>query len=129
MSSAARILAVDDNDDNLYTLTQRLRREGYADLSTAADGAEALARLGAESFDLVLLDVMMPVLGGVETLARMKADPATAHLPVIALTAHAMSGDRERAIAAGCDDYDTKPVDLGRLMSKIEALLARARAS
>ncbi len=87
MSGAARILVVDDNEDNRYTLTERLKREGYADLATDNDGAEALARLAAEPFDLVLLDVMMPVLDGIETLARLKADPALRHLPVVMISA------------------------------------------
>ena len=120
-----KILLVEDNEMNRDMLSRRLERKGYQ-VAIAVDGQSGVELAAAELPDLVLMDMSLPVLDGWEATRRLKADPATAHLPVIALTAHAMSGDREKAIAAGCDDYDTKPIELPRLLGKIEALLAAA---
>jgi len=122
-----KILLVEDNEMNRDMLSRRLERKGYQ-VVLAVDGQSGVELAGSEAPDLVLMDMSLPVLDGWEATRRLKADPATAHLPVIALTAHAMSGDRERAIAAGCDDYDTKPIELARLLGKIEALLGAPAA-
>ena len=121
---ATKILLVEDNPENRDMLSRRLIRRGF-ELSFAMDGAEAVTRALEDRPDLVLMDLSLPVLDGWEATRRIKADPATGAIPVIALTAHAMAGDREKALHAGCDDYDTKPVDLERLLGKIEALLAK----
>lgn len=120
-----KILLVEDNEMNRDMLSRRLKRRGY-EVVIAIDGQAALDVLTGEIPDLVLMDMSLPVLDGWETTRRMKADPRTATIPVIALTAHAMAEDRERALAAGCDDFDTKPVDLERLVDKIEALAGSA---
>ena len=122
-----KILLVEDNEMNRDMLSRRLERKGYQ-VVLAVDGQSGVELAGTEAPDLVLMDMSLPVLDGWEATRRLKADPGTAHLPVIALTAHAMSGDRERAIAAGCDDYDTKPIELTRLLGKIEALLGAPAA-
>jgi two-component system, cell cycle response regulator DivK len=122
---AVRILLVEDNPDNRDMLSRRLLRRGF-ELSFAADGLEAVERASSERPDLVLMDLSLPQIDGWEATRRIKSDAATRAIPVIALTAHAMAGDRERAMDAGCDDYDTKPVDLPRLLGKIEALLSGA---
>jgi len=119
-----RILLVEDNEENRDMLSRRLMRKGY-DLITAVDGAQGVTMGAAEKPDLILMDMSLPVLDGWEATRRLKAAPVTAHIPVIALTAHAMAGDREKALAAGCDDYDIKPVELPRLLQKMEALLQR----
>ena len=118
-----KILLVEDNEDNRDMLSRRLIRKGY-DVALANDGGEGVAQALAEQPDLILMDMSLPVLDGWEATRRIKADPQTGGIPVIALTAHAMSDDRDKAVAAGCDEYDTKPVDLPRLLGKIEALLA-----
>jgi CheY-like chemotaxis protein len=120
-----KILLVEDNELNRDMLSRRLERKGYS-VVLAVDGQSGVEMAGSHAPDLVLMDMSLPVLDGWEATRRLKADPATAHVPVIALTAHAMSGDRERAIAAGCDDYDTKPIELARLLGKIEVLLGTA---
>ena len=120
-----RILLVEDNEMNRDMLSRRLARRGH-EILVAVDGAEGVARASAELPDLILMDMSLPVLDGWEATRRIKADPATARIPVIALTAHAMAGDREQALAAGCDDYDTKPIELDRLVEKIAALIGRA---
>jgi len=116
-----RILLVEDNPENRDMLSRRLIRRGHQ-LTFAADGVEALERVGADLPDLVLMDLSLPIMDGWEATRRIKANAETRHIPVIALTAHAMVGDREHALAAGADDYDTKPVDLERLLGKIAAL-------
>lgn len=116
-----KILYVEDNDDNIYMLERRLRRAGY-DVVIARDGAQGVAMAAAELPALILMDMGLPVLDGSEATRQIKAAPETKHIPVIALTANAMTGDREKALAAGCDDFDTKPVELPRLLSKIQAL-------
>ena len=121
----ARILLVEDNEMNRDMLSRRLVRRGY-DVVIAVDGEQGVAMARSESPALILMDMSLPGLDGWEATRRIKAAPETKRIPVIALTAHAMSGDREKAVAAGCDDFDTKPVDLDRLLQKIEALLARA---
>ena len=123
----AKLLLVEDNEDNRDMLSRRLIRKGY-EVALAKDGAEGVA-LAADCPDLILMDMSLPVLDGWEATRRIKAAPETASVPIIALTAHAMSGDREKAEAAGCDDYDTKPVELPRLLAKIEALLVKASNS
>jgi len=120
------ILLVEDNEMNRDMLSRRLTKRGYR-VVLAADGSEGLALARDRAPDLVLMDMSLPVLDGWEATRRLKADPATRGLPVIALTAHAMEGDRQKALAAGADDFDTKPVELPRLLEKIEALLARGR--
>lgn len=107
---------------NRDMLSRRLARKGY-EVVLAVDGPSGLAMAQSECPDLVLMDMSLPTLDGWEATRRLKADASTQHIPVIALTAHAMSGDREKALEAGCDDYDTKPVELPRLLGKIEALL------
>ena len=120
-----KILLVEDNDLSRDMLSRRLERRGYR-VVQGVDGEEAAAMAASELPDLVLMDMSLPLVDGWEATRRLKAAPQTQRIPVIALTAHAMAGDRERAIAAGCDDYDTKPIDLPRLLGKIEALLGVA---
>jgi len=117
-----RILYVEDNDDNVYVLKNRLTRAGFSVL-VATDGAQGVAAATAERPDLIIMDLTLPVIDGWEATRQLKAAPGTRHIPVIALTAHAMSGDREKALQAGCDDFDTKPVEMSRLLQKIQALL------
>jgi CheY-like chemotaxis protein len=117
-----KILYVEDNDDNVYVVKNRLGRAGFTVL-VAGDGAQGLTMAAAERPDLILMDLSLPVLDGWEATRRLKADAATKGIPVIALSAHAMAGDREKALAAGCDDYDSKPIDFTRLRAKIQALL------
>ena len=119
-----RILYVEDNEDNVYMLTRRLRRKGY-DVLVATDGEEGIEKARADAPSLILMDLSLPVLDGWQAARRIKAAPETRHIPIIALSAHAMEGDRESAVAAGCDDYDIKPIDLARLLAKIEALLPK----
>ena len=116
-----KILYVEDNDDNVYMLKNRLSRAGFT-VVVAADGAQGIAMATSEQPDLILMDLTLPDIDGEEATRRIKADPATKHIPVLALTANAMSADRESAIAAGCDDFDTKPVEMPRLLEKIAAL-------
>jgi two-component system cell cycle response regulator DivK len=120
----ARILLVEDNEMNRDMLSRRLVRRGYT-VPIAVDGQQGLEMATSEKPDLILLDMSLPIIDGWEVAKRLKSDDNLKAIPVIALTAHAMSGDRERALAAGCDDYDTKPVELPRLLEKIEALLAK----
>ncbi len=122
-----KILYVEDNEDNVYMLSRRLRRKGY-EIVVAGDGAQGIEMARAESPALILMDLNLPVLDGWEATRRLKADPATEAIPVIALSAHAMAGDREKALAAGCDDFDTKPIELSRLLGKIAALLGEGPA-
>ena len=117
-----RILLVEDNELNRDMLARRLDRKGF-EVVCAADGLEGLERAAEGGFDLILMDMSLPVLDGWEATRRLKSDPATRSIPVIALTAHAMAGDREKALEAGCDDYDSKPVEFPRLVAKIEAAL------
>ena len=117
-----RILLVEDNEMNRDMLSRRLARRGY-DVLVAVDGEAGLDMATREMPGLILMDMSLPGLDGWEATRRLKANPATQAIRVIALTAHAMAGDREKALAAGCDDFDTKPVDLARLLEKIEALL------
>jgi two-component system cell cycle response regulator DivK len=119
---AAKIVLVEDNEMNRDMLSRRLRRRGY-EVLTAVDGESGLALTQSDAPALVLMDMSLPGIDGWEATRRLKADPATRAIPVIALTAHAMAGDREQALAAGCDDFDIKPIDLDRLLGKIEALL------
>ena len=118
----AKILLVEDNEMNRDMLSRRLKRRGY-EVSIAVDGAEGLKKTSSELPDLILMDMSLPVIDGWEATKSIKANPATQSIPVIALTAHAMSGDRQKALDAGCDDYDTKPIELSRLLSKIKTFL------
>jgi two-component system, cell cycle response regulator DivK len=118
----AKILLVEDNEMNRDMLARRLQRRGY-EVVLALDGGEGVARAQSESPDLILMDMSLPVLDGWEATRRLKATPETTAIPIIALTAHAMSTDRAKALEAGCDDYDTKPIELPRLLEKIEACL------
>ena len=119
-----KVLVVEDNEMNRDMLSRRLQRRGY-EVLIAVDGQDGLDKSRSESPDIILMDLDLPVLDG-WTVARMLKDaPETEPIPVIALTAHAMAGDREKALEAGCDDYDTKPVEFARLVSKIEALLGK----
>jgi len=117
-----KILLVEDNEMNRDMLSRRLERKGF-ELIMAKDGGEGVELTESSMPDLVLMDMSLPVLDGWEATKRIKANNATKHIPVIALTAHAMSGDREKAIEAGCDEYDTKPIDLPRLLDKINSLI------
>lgn len=117
-----RILVVDDDEMNRDMLSRRLLRRGY-EVGLAVNGEEAIEKARAWLPGLILMDLSMPVLDGYEATRRLKADEATREIPIIGLSAHAMVGDREKALAAGCDDYDTKPVELTRLLAKVEARL------
>ena len=119
-----RILLVEDNEMNRDMLSRRLGRKGY-EVVMALDGGEALSMAVSEAPALILMDMNLPVMDGWEATRRLKADPATASIPVIGLTAHAMEGDREKCLQAGCDDYDTKPVELPRLLEKMAQQLQR----
>ena len=116
------ILLVEDNEMNRDMLSRRLERKGFQ-VSIAVDGLQAVARAAADRPDLILMDLSLPEIDGWEATRRIKAEPGTRGIPVIALTAHAMVGDREKALDAGCDDFDTKPVDFQRLLGKMDALL------
>lgn len=122
-----KILLVEDNEMNRDMLSRRLARRGYQ-VAIAVDGEEAVTLARSEAPALILMDMSLPGLDGWEATRRIKAVADTRTIPVIALTAHAMAGDREKAVAAGCDDFDTKPVDLARLLGKIETLLGKATA-
>ena len=116
-----KILLIEDNEMNRDMLSRRLQKQGY-EIVLAVDGEEGLAKAQTEAPALILMDMSLPGIDGWEATRRLKAAPQTQTIPVIALTAHAMSDDREKALAAGCDDFDTKPVDISRLLEKIEAL-------
>jgi CheY-like chemotaxis protein len=118
----ARILLVEDNEMNRDMLSRRLTRRGY-EIAMAVDGRQGVEMARTGEYDLVLMDMSLPEIDGWEATRQLRASPETADLPIIALTAHAMAGDRERALEAGCNDYDTKPIELDRLLSKIGALL------
>ena len=120
-----KILYVEDNEDNVYMLTRRLERAGF-EVVVAPDGEQGAALARAERPDLILMDLSLPVLDGWEATRRLKAAQETRTIPIIALSAHAMAGDRAQALAAGCDDYGTKPVDLRQLLDRIAALRLRA---
>lgn len=119
-----RILLVEDNEVNRDMLSRRLQRRGY-EVLIAVDGQLGIEMARSEAPDLILMDMSLPVIDGWEVTRTLKAADATRNIPIIALTAHAMSTDREKAIQAGCDDYDTKPIELSRLLGKMEALLGR----
>ncbi|MFB8794101.1 MAG: response regulator [Microcoleus sp.] len=121
----AKILLVEDNEMNRDMLSRRLTRKGH-EVFIAVDGAEGVSMAIAKVPDLILMDMSLPVLDGWQATQQIKAAPETSTIPVIALTAHAMAGDREKCLAAGCDDYDTKPVEFPRLLGKIETLLKEA---
>ena len=123
-----KILLVEDNEMNRDMLSRRLQRKGY-DVHMAVDGGQGVEMAKTIAPDLILMDMSLPVLDGWEATRQLKADPATKPIPVIALTAHAMAGDREKALEAGCEDYDTKPIELPRLLEKMEALLKNKAGS
>jgi CheY-like chemotaxis protein len=118
----AKILLVEDNEMNRDMLSRRLQRKGYA-VSMAVDGRQGVEMARAGGYDLILMDMSLPEIDGWEATRQLRAAPETREVPIIGLTAHAMAGDREKALEAGCNDYDTKPVELPRLLAKIEALL------
>jgi two-component system cell cycle response regulator DivK len=120
-----KILLVEDNELNRDMLSRRLTKRGYA-VSIAVDGIEGVAMTRSTLPDLVIMDMSLPLMDGWTATAEIKGDPITRPIPVIGLSAHAMAGDRERAMESGCDDYDTKPIELDRLLGKIEALLGKA---
>jgi len=122
----AKILLVEDNEMNRDMLSRRLVRNGF-EVVMAIDGEQAVALAQSALPDLILMDMSLPVIDGWEATRRIKAADATSNIPIIALTAHAMSGDREKTLSAGCDEYDTKPIELPRLLGKINALLQRSR--
>lgn len=121
-----KILYVEDNEDNIFMLKNRLARAGHT-VVIATDGAQGVAMAVSERPDMVLMDLSLPVLDGWEATRQIKAAEATLHIPVIALSAHAMTGDREKALAAGCDDFDTKPIEIDRLIKKMEAARAKGK--
>jgi CheY-like chemotaxis protein len=123
-----KILLVEDDEMNRDMLSRRLQRRGY-EVLLAIDGEEGVAEAQAQAPDLILMDMSLPVLDGWEATRRLKATPETRAIPIIALTAHAMSGDRDKAMEAGCDDFDTKPVEFDRLLAKMDALLNMRTAS
>jgi two-component system cell cycle response regulator DivK len=123
-----KVLYVEDNEDNVYMLKNRLTRKGFTVL-IATDGAQGVAMAAAEQPELILMDLSLPVLDGWEATRQIKAAAETRHIPIIALSAHAMTGDREKALAAGCDDFDTKPVELDRLIKKMEGVRAKGKTS
>jgi two-component system, cell cycle response regulator DivK len=123
-----KILYVEDNDDNLYMLSLRFEAIGGYEFITAANGADGIAKAAAERPDLILMDLNLPVVDGWEATRRLKADPLTRNIPIIALTAHAMAGDREKALAAGSDDFDTKPVEFERLLAKVNQALTKGKS-
>ena len=122
-----KILVIEDNEMNRDMLTRRLERRGY-DVIVSAEGEEGISKVQSDRPDLVLMDMDLPILDGWQATRRLKAAEETQAIPIIALTAHAMAGDREKALEAGCDDYDTKPVEFARLINKIEAQLAKPEA-
>jgi len=122
-----KILLVEDQEMNRDMLSRRLRKRGF-EVSIAVDGAEGVEKARAERPDLILMDMSLPVIDGWEATRQLKADDATRGIPVVALTAHAMSTDREKALAAGCDAYETKPVELPRLLETVEKLLGASQA-
>jgi CheY-like chemotaxis protein len=119
-----KILLVEDNEMNRDMLSRRLTRKGY-EVVMAFDGAQGMDLAHSQAPDLILMDMSLPVVSGWDATRSLKADPSTRSIPIIALTAHAMSADREQAVQAGCDDFDTKPIELSRLLEKIEALMHR----
>jgi CheY-like chemotaxis protein len=123
-----KILLVEDNELNRDMLSRRLAKRGF-EIVVALDGQEGVERAAGDAPDLIVMDMSLPVLDGWQATRRLKQQATTREIPVIALTSHAMSGDRERALEAGCDDYDTKPVELDRLLTKIDALLNRPKTS
>ena len=121
----ARILLVEDNEMNRDMLSRRLQRKGY-EVTMAVDGRQGVEMARSGGYDLILMDMSLPEIDGWEATRQLRAAPETQTVPIIALTAHAMAGDRDKALEAGCNDYDTKPIELPRLLGKIEALLAGA---
>lgn len=119
---SARVLLVEDNEANADMLSRRLLRQGF-EVLLAGDGLQALELAGREHPDLILMDISLPKIDGWESTRRLKADPATADIPVVALTAHAMVADRQKCLEAGCDEFETKPIDLKRLLAKMHALI------
>lgn len=120
-----RILYVEDNDDNVYMLKMRLELTDEFEVLVAEDGESGCAKAAAETPDLILMDLELPTIDGWEATRRLKSDPATRDIPVIALSAHALAGSREKALAAGCNEFDTKPIDFDRLITSIKRVLAR----
>ena len=126
-TTARKLLYIEDNEDNLYMLQLRFDVLGGYEVLGARDGATGIAMAATEQPDVILMDLSLPEIDGWDTARRLKADRATRHIPIIALSAHAMADDREKALAAGCDDFDTKPVEFNRLLNKIEQVLVPKR--
>lgn len=123
-----KILLIEDNEMNRDMLSRRLQRKGF-DVEVAVDGQQGIDAANQDRPDLIIMDMSLPVLDGWEATRQLKADPKTQDIPIIGLSAHAMAGDREKALDAGCDDYDTKPVELPRLLAKVELMLKRSAKS
>lgn len=128
MGTMTKILYVEDNEDNIYMLSRRLERKGY-EIIVAKNGEQGVAMARAKTPALILMDLSLPILNGWEATQQLKASPETRDIPVIGLSAYAMTGDREKALAAGCDDFETKPVEFRRLLEKIQALLPKGAAA
>lgn len=128
MGTMTKILYVEDNEDNIYMLSRRLERKGY-EIIVAKNGEQGVAMASTETPALILMDLSLPILNGWEATQQLKASPETRDIPVIGLSAYAMTGDREKALAAGCDDFETKPVEFRRLLEKIQALLPKGAAA
>lgn len=124
----AKVLLIEDNEMNRDMLSRRLKRQGYQ-VIVAVDGKQGISKAQSEMPDLILMDMSLPEIDGWEATRQLKADTTLQHIPIIALTAHAMAGDREKAVEAGCDDYETKPVEFRRLVAKIETLLGKETTS
>jgi len=124
-----KLLYVDDNEDNVYMLQMRLELLGDFDVVTAANGEEGCQVAAAELPDIILMDLEMPVLNGWESIQRLKSDPGTRNIPIIALSAHALAGEREKAMGAGADEFDTKPIEFDRLVATLRRILARRKQS
>ncbi len=128
VGTMTKILYVEDNEDNIYMLSRRLERKGY-EIIVAKDGEQGVAMARTETPSLILMDLSLPILNGWEATQQLKASPETRDIPVIGLSAYAMTGDREKALAAGCDDFDTKPIEFRRLLEKIQALMPKGAAA
>jgi two-component system, cell cycle response regulator DivK len=122
-----KVLYVEDNDDNIYMLKMRLELLGDFEVLTAEDGAMGCEMAAAERPDIILMDLEMPVVDGWEATRRLRQNPQTRDIPIIALSAHALAGERDKAIAAGCDDFDTKPIEFDRLIAMVQRVLARCK--
>jgi two-component system, cell cycle response regulator DivK len=122
-----RVLYVEDNDDNIYMLKMRLELLGDFEVLTAENGEKGCEMAAAERPDIILMDLEMPIVDGWEATRRLRQNPQTCHIPIIALSAHALAGERDKAIAAGCDEFDTKPIEFDRLIATVQRIVARRK--